>query len=119
MPTIVQQRLLITLIVVVAAFLVAFRPLRLGPFEEYRVELTMRYRFSQPFSAIAKDQPMERLMEDLLRQAKIDLAEVETVGEHLLVIRDEAPTVSEAFETSRAHSATDAPPLSSSDPRGI
>jgi hypothetical protein len=36
MSTIVQQRLLITLIVVVAAFLVAFRPLRLGPFEEYR-----------------------------------------------------------------------------------
>jgi preprotein translocase subunit SecD len=98
MSTIVQQRLLITLIVVVAAFLVAFRPLRLGPFEEYRVELTMRYRFSQPFSAIAKDQPMERLMEDLLRQAKIELAEVETVGEHLLVIRDEAPTVSEALK---------------------
>ncbi|MFA0761003.1 MAG: hypothetical protein HZLCBSQH_001106 [Candidatus Fervidibacterota bacterium] len=97
MPAIVQQRLFVTFVVVITAFLVAFRPLRLGPFEEYRVELTMRYRFPQPFSAIAKDRPMEQLVEDMLRQAKMDLAEVETVGEHLLVIRDEASTVSEAL----------------------
>ncbi|MFA0750269.1 MAG: hypothetical protein SLRJCFUN_000672 [Candidatus Fervidibacter sp.] len=98
MPAIVQQRLFVTFVVVIAAFLVAFRPLRLGPFEEYRVELTMRYRFPQPFSAVAKDRPMEQLVEDMLRQAKMDLAEVETVGEHLLVIRDEASTVSEALK---------------------
>lgn len=94
----VQQRLIVTLVVMVAAFLIAFRPVRVGPFEEYRVELTMRYRFAEPFSAIAKDQPMEQIVKDVLRDAKVELAEVEPVGEHLLVIRDEAPTPSEALQ---------------------
>ncbi len=99
MTAIVQQRLFIMLVVALGAFLLAFRPVRLGPFEEFRVELTMRYRFTQPISQIAKDQPMEQLVKDLLqKEAKTPLTEVETIGEHLIVISDEASTQSEALK---------------------
>lgn len=99
MTAIVQQRLFITLIVALGAFLLAFRPVRLGPFEEFRVELTMRYRFAQPISKIAKGQPMEQLVKDLLqKEAKTVLTEVETIGEHLVIIRDEASNQSEALK---------------------
>lgn len=93
MAAIVQRRMLITIFVTLAAFLIAFKPVRLGPFEEFRIELRMRYRFIEPFSQIAKDQPMEQLVKETLEKAKFDKPEfvsVETVGEHLLVIEDDA-----------------------------
>jgi preprotein translocase subunit SecD len=93
--------MLITVLVTLVAFLVAFKPVRLGPFEEFRVELKMRYRFAEPISKFAKDQPMEQLVRDALEKAKFDKPEfvsVETVGEHLLVIEDDAAaSMSEAL----------------------
>lgn len=93
MTAIVQQRMLITLFVGLAAFLVAFRPIRLGPFEEFRVELRMRYRFVEPFSQLSKDKPMEQLVREILERAKFDKPEftsIRTIGEHVLVIEDDA-----------------------------
>jgi len=93
MAAVAQRRMLITVLVTLVAFLVAFKPVRLGPFEEFRVELKMRYRFAEPISKFAKDQPMEQLVRDALEKAKFDKPEfvsVETVGEHLLVIEDDA-----------------------------
>ncbi len=102
MAAIVQRRLLITLIVTFIALLVAFKPFRLGPFEEYRVELRMRYRFVEPFSEIAKDKPMEQIVKGSLEKAKFEKPEfvnVETVGEHLLVIEDDAAnSIAEALK---------------------
>jgi preprotein translocase subunit SecD len=93
--------MLITVLVTLVAFLVAFKPVRLGPFEEFRVELKMRYRFAEPISKFAKEQPMEQLVRDALEKAKFDKPEfvsVETVGEHLLVIEDDAAaSMSEAL----------------------
>ncbi len=93
MTAIVQRRMLITVIVGLVAFLVAFRPIRLGPFEEFRVELRMRYRFVEPFSQLAKDRPMEQLVREILEKAKFEKPEftsIKTVGEHVLVIEDDA-----------------------------
>lgn len=93
MAEIVKRRMLITVFVTLLAFLIAFKPVRLGPFEEFRIELRMRYRFIEPFSQIAKDQPMEQLVKETLEKAKFDKPEfvsVETIGEHLLVIEDDA-----------------------------
>jgi len=102
MTAIVQRRMLITVLVGLAAFLVAFKPLRLGPFEEFRVELRMRYRFVEPFSQLAKDKPMEQLVREVLEKAKFDKPEftsIKTVGEHVLVIEDDASTsMSEALK---------------------
>lgn len=102
MAAIVQRRMLITVLVGLAAFLVAFKPLRLGPFEEFRVELRMRYRFVEPFSQLAKDKPMEQLVREVLEKAKFDKPEftsIKTVGEHVLVIEDDASTsMSEALK---------------------
>ncbi len=102
MTAIVQRRMLITVLVGLAAFLVAFKPLRLGPFEEFRVELRMRYRFVEPFSQLAKDKPMEQLVREVLEKAKFDkpeFASIKTVGEHVLVIEDDASTsMSEALK---------------------
>ncbi len=102
MTAIVQRRMLITVLVGLAAFLVAFKPFRLGPFEEFRVELRMRYRFIEPFSQLAKDKPMEQLIREILEKAKFDKPEftsIKTVGEHVLVIEDDAPTsMSEALK---------------------
>ncbi|MFN4179471.1 MAG: protein translocase subunit SecD [Armatimonadota bacterium] len=102
MTAIVQRRMLITLLVGFAAFLVAFKPIKLGPFEEFRIELRMRYRFIQPFSELAKDQPMEQMVRENLEKAKFDKPEfvsIETVGEHLLVVEDDAAvTMSEALK---------------------
>jgi preprotein translocase subunit SecD len=101
MAAVAQRRMLITVLVTLVAFLVAFKPVRLGPFEEFRVELKMRYRFAEPISKFAKDQPMEQLVRDALDKAKFDKPEfvsVETVGEHLLVIEDDAAaSMSEAL----------------------
>jgi protein-export membrane protein SecD len=101
MAAVAQRRMLITVLVTLVAFLVAFKPVRLGPFEEFRVELKMRYRFAEPISKFAKDQPMEQLVRDALEKAKFDKPEfvsVETVGEHLLVIEDDAAaSMSEAL----------------------
>ncbi len=101
MAAVAQRRMLITVLVTLVAFLVAFKPIRLGPFEEFRVELKMRYRFAEPISKLAKDQPMEQLVRDELEKAKFDKPEfvsVETVGEHLLVIEDDAAaSMSEAL----------------------
>jgi preprotein translocase subunit SecD len=101
MAAVAQRRILITVLVTLVAFLVAFKPVRLGPFEEFRVELKMRYRFAEPISKFAKDQPMEQLVRDALEKAKFDKPEfvsVETVGEHLLVIEDDAAaSMSEAL----------------------
>jgi preprotein translocase subunit SecD len=101
MAAVAQRRMLITVLVTLVAFLVAFKPVRLGPFEEFRVELKMRYRFAEPISKFAKDQPMEQLVRDALEKAKFDKPEfvsVETVGEHLLVIKDDAAaSMSEAL----------------------
>jgi preprotein translocase subunit SecD len=101
MAAMAQRRMLITVLVTLVAFLVAFKPVRLGPFEEFRVELKMRYRFAEPISKFAKDQPMEQLVRDALEKAKFDKPEfvsVETVGEHLLVIEDDAAaSMSEAL----------------------
>jgi len=93
MTAIVQRRLLITLLVTLVAFLVAFKPVRLGPFEEFRVELRMRYRFMEPFSQIAKDQPMEQKVREFLEKARFEKPEfvaIKTVGEHLLILEDDA-----------------------------
>lgn len=98
MTAIVRQRLLITILVALGAFLLTFRPVRLGPFEEFRVELTMRYRFAEPLSQIAKDQPMEQLVKDILEKAKVELVEPEVVGQHLLRITGEAPDESKALK---------------------
>jgi preprotein translocase subunit SecD len=101
MAAVAQRRMLITVLVTLVAFLVAFKPVRLGPFEEFRVELKMRYRFAEPISKFAKDQPMEQLVRDALDKAKFDKPEfvsVETVGEHMLVIEDDAAaSMSEAL----------------------
>ena len=101
MAAVAQRRMLITVLVTLVAFLVAFKPVRLGPFEEFRVELKMRYRFAEPFSKLAKDQPMEQLVRDALEKAKFEKPEfvsIETVGEHLLVIEDDAAaSISEAL----------------------
>jgi preprotein translocase subunit SecD len=101
MAAVAQRRMLITVLVTLVAFLVAFKPVRLGPFEEFRVELKMRYRFAEPISKFAKDQPMEQLVRDALEKAKFNKPEfvsVETVGEHLLVIEDDAAaSMSEAL----------------------
>lgn len=102
MSKIAQRRLLITLLVTLLSFLVAFRVVRLGPFEEFRVELKMRYRFTEPFSKIAKGQPMEQLVKDILEKAKLDkpyFVNIQTIGEHLLIIEDDASgSLSEALE---------------------
>jgi len=102
MAAVAQRRMLITALVTLVAFLVAFKPVRLGPFEEFRVELKMRYRFAEPISKFAKDQPMEQLVRDALEKAKFDKPEfvsIETVGEHLLVIEDDAAaSMSEALK---------------------
>jgi len=102
MAAVAQRRMLITVLVTLVAFLVAFKPVRLGPFEEFRVELKMRYRFAEPISKFAKDQPMEQLVRDALEKAKFDkpkFVSVETVGEHLLVIEDDAAaSMSEALK---------------------
>ncbi len=102
MAAVAQRRLLITLLVGLLAFLVAFKPVRLGPFEEFRVELQMRYRFAEPFSKLAKNQSMEQLVRDALDKAKFDKPEfvsIKTVGEHLLVIEDDAAaSMSEALK---------------------
>ncbi|MCS7265571.1 MAG: protein translocase subunit SecD [Armatimonadetes bacterium] len=93
MAAVAQRRLLITLIVTLFAFLVAFKPVRLGPFEEFRVELRMRYRFVEPFSQIAKGKPMEQIVKEKFEKVKFEKPEFlsfETVGEHLLVIEDDA-----------------------------
>ncbi|MCS7185992.1 MAG: protein translocase subunit SecD [Armatimonadota bacterium] len=93
MTAIVQRRMLITLLVGFVAFLIAFKPVRLGPFEEFRVEMRMRYRFVEPFSQLAKDRPMEQLVREILEKAKFDKPEftsIKTVGEHVLVIEDDA-----------------------------
>ncbi len=99
---IIQRRLVITFLVAIGAGLIAFAPVRLGPFEEYRVELRMRYRFTEPFSKIAKDQPIEQLIRDALREAKLEkpeFTEVQAIGEHLLVLEDDASgTMSEALK---------------------
>jgi protein-export membrane protein SecD len=101
MAAVAQRRMLITVLVTLVAFLVAFKPVRLGPFEEFRVELKMRYRFAEPISKFAKDQPMEQLVRDALEKAKFDKPEfvsIKTVGEHLLVIEDDAAaSMSEAL----------------------
>jgi preprotein translocase subunit SecD len=101
MAAVAQRRMLITVLVTLVAFLVAFKPVRLGPFEEFRIELKMRYRFAEPISKFAKEQPMEQLVRDALEKAKFDKPEfvsVETVGEHLLVIEDDAAaSMSEAL----------------------
>lgn len=102
MTAIVQRRMLITLLVTLSTFLVAFKPIKLGPFEEFRIELRMRYRFIEPFSQLAKDQPMEQMVREILEKAKFDKPEfisIETVGEHLLVIEDDAAVaMSEALK---------------------
>lgn len=102
MAAVAQRRMLITVLVTLVAFLVAFKPVRLGPFEEFRVELKMRYRFAEPISKLAKDQPMEQLVRDALEKAKFDKPEfvsIQTVGEHLLVIEDDAAAgMSEALK---------------------
>ncbi|MCX7642371.1 MAG: protein translocase subunit SecD [Armatimonadetes bacterium] len=102
MTAIVQRRMLITLLVGFVAFLVAFKPFRLGPFEEFRVELRMRYRFVEPFSQLAKDRPMEQLVREILEKAKFEKPEftsIKTVGEHVLVIEDDAAgSMSEALK---------------------
>ncbi len=93
MTAVVQRRLAITLVVAFVSFLVAFAPVRLGPFEEFRVELRMRYRFTEPIAQIAKDQPIEQMVRDALEKAKFDKPEfvaVKSVGQHLLVIEDDA-----------------------------
>ncbi len=99
---IIQRRLVITLLVAIGAALIAFSPVRLGPFEEYRVELRMRYRFTEAFSKIAKGQPIEQLIRDALREAKLEkpeFTEVQAIGEHLLVVEDDASgTMSEALK---------------------
>ncbi|MCS3919008.1 protein translocase subunit SecD [Fervidibacter sacchari] len=102
MAAVAQRRMLITALVTLATFLVAFKPVRFGPFEEFRVELKMRYRFVEPISKLAKDQPMEQLVRDALEKAKFEkpnFVSIETVGEHLLVIEDDAAgSMSEALE---------------------
>jgi len=102
MAAVAQRRMLITVLVTLATFLVAFKPVRFGPFEEFRVELKMRYRFVEPISKLAKDQPMEQLVRDALEKAKFEkpkFVSIETVGEHLLVIEDDAAgSMSEALK---------------------
>jgi len=102
MTAIAKRRMLVTVVVALAAFLVAFKPLRLGPFEEFRVELRMRYRFVEPFSQLAKDQPMEQLVREILEREKLEKPEftsIKTVGEHVLVIEDDAAaSMSEALK---------------------
>jgi len=102
MTAIAKRRMLVTVIVALAAFLVAFKPLRLGPFEEFRVELRMRYRFVEPFSQLAKDKPMEQLVREILEREKFEKPEftsIKTVGEHVLVIEDDAAaSMSEALK---------------------
>jgi len=102
MAAVAQRRMLITVLVGLVAFLVAFKPVRLGPFEEFRVELRLGYRFVEPFSKLAKDQPMEQLVKDALEKAKFDKPEfvsIRTVGEHLLVVEDDASaSMSEALK---------------------
>jgi len=102
MAAVAQRRMLITVLVTLATFLVAFKPVRLGPFEEFRVELKMRYRFVEPISKLAKDQPMEQLVREALEKAKFEKPEfvsIQTVGEHLLVIEDDAAnSMSEALK---------------------
>ncbi|MEJ7612727.1 MAG: protein translocase subunit SecD [Candidatus Fervidibacter sacchari] len=102
MAAVAQRRMLITALVTLATFLVAFKPVRFGPFEEFRVELKMRYRFVEPISKLAKDQPMEQLVRDALEKAKFEkpnFVSIETVGEHLLVIEDDAAgSMSEALK---------------------
>jgi len=102
MAAVAQRRMLITVLVTLVAFLVAFKPVKFGPFEEFRVELKMRYRFAEPVSKLAKDQPMEQLVRDALEKAKFDKPEfvsIQTVGEHLLVIEDDAASsMSEALK---------------------
>ncbi len=91
MPRRVKQRLALVAGVVLAAFFISFRPIRIGHVEEYRVELTMRFELEEPASKLApKGQAFDQAVEDALMNAKLEMTDAELVGEHILVVRGEA-----------------------------
>ncbi|MCS7223396.1 MAG: protein translocase subunit SecD [Armatimonadetes bacterium] len=97
MAVIVRRRLLITALVTLLSLLLAFRPIAVGPIEDYRVEITIRYSFPKPFSELNLKEPIELKVKELLeKDAKADLASVKVAGESLLIIEDESPDVAAA-----------------------
>jgi len=99
MPRRVKQYLLLVAGVTVIAFLMAFNPVRFGEVEEYRVELTMRFELGEPASKLApKGKTLDQEIEDRLVDAKLEMTDAELVGEHILVIKGEAQSKSEALK---------------------
>lgn len=99
MPKRVKQRLIIVLGVMVVAFFVSFKPIRIGQLEEYRIELIMRYELEEPASKLApKGKTLDQSVEDALMDAKLEMTNAELVGEYILVIKGDAEDKGEAIK---------------------